>query len=100
MGILGAASVSDNTMVIQLTTHVEVGGSIPGKLTFRAGATTVVGGLGSEPPTHKHAIDCLALDRCAFCRTCSPNCLKPSLSLEKNPNCVFLTACLLARLTV
>ena len=35
-----------------------------------------------------------------FDGTCSPRCLKPSLPLKENPNCVFLSACLLARLTV
>ena len=32
--------------------------------------------------------------------TSPPHCLEPSLRLTKNPNCVFLSACLLARMTV
>ena len=29
-----------------------------------------------------------------------PHCLEPSLPLTKNPNCVFLSTCLLARMAV
>ena len=40
-------------MVIQPTTDLEVGSSIPGQLTLAVSAATVVGGLGFESPIQK-----------------------------------------------
>ena len=80
---------------MQLTAALQDGGSIPGR-------PTCVGAQRLDP-NRRFAWPqsaALPLNCCLFCSSCSLHCLKPSLLLKNNPNCVFLSACLLAQLTV
>ena len=84
-------------MVMQLTAHLDVGGLIPGEPTLSAPALLSADWGSNCRPTYPRST-ALPLDCCAFC---SPNRLKPSLQLKKEtPNCVFLSASVLARLIV
>ena len=72
MGRASPVRISSGPMVVQRTADLEVGGSVLGRLAF-VGTGAAIGGLGFE---------------------------LPSLPLKKKPNCVFLSACVLARQTV
>ena len=95
---LQAVGRSSGPIIMQPTADLEVGGSSPGYPPAAPAPQSADGGSNRRPPRLRSAA--LPRDRYAFCSSCSPNCLKLSLPLKKNPNCVFLFACLLARLTV
>ena len=78
--------------VMQLTVDSQVGGSIPGRPTAVGAA---IGRPGFEPPICTRLSAALPLDRCAFCSSYSPHCLKPSLPLKNPKLCVsvYLPAC-------
>ena len=71
-------------------------GSKPGRQTFSAAAGGAkVGTLGFEPPTTKMAAGCITALSLLGLQGSASCCLGPHLPLTKNPNCVYLSDCLL-----
>ena len=98
VGTHAAANTASGPMVTQLAPTVQAALRIVmcGLLAPPAAGAPKWPVRGSNFRLHKCRSAALPLGHCLSCEMEPPCCLKPHLPLTKNPNCVYLSDCLLA----